>query len=576
MSQYDNDQVVETIIQLIVSNQYDIPISKLVSTYEKTESEERVLPNPLEGVITDMITNKFLESDVSISHFLSLITGTFTSAINKYIFYKQLQQNSIHFIYKGGNVLRMIEKSFLTKLPGNISQILDKYYSGDFKKSDADFSIYIDPTFTNFEKIYKDMTNMSYLLLSYIRLLFYQNPAYYFDFYKYDQEIQKNLLLDYFNKLAEENKKSENTKTLINLILGPESKRQDTLIKYEESNSNTNSLNYINQTNVQQGGSTVAVYQIKRLDEMTASNDLLLNNLIIKQKEIFGGKETNYYISINETLDFKLQKSLIKFNLARMKVNTIGVFKDENNQIQNKNLAGELIDVSILHKESHGINDFFNHQSEYIKIYKYEEGTANEFDFKAISKDYMIHDLEFILFSTVQYPWLDNKYGKRIKRLMFLYLIDMLSSNNPISLEDIKNTIFNFESQCISPLISVNEADFHKILPEIITQVNYNIDIFRTFGFKFTNFIDEYLKLLSKPMTDYEEFRKFAILIKENLDIYLKVLYDLINYIKIEKGKINMETLQEVSQFGGLQKYNNYQNYLRKKNAYLQKYKLMV
>ena len=98
--------------------------------------------------------------------------------------------------------MRIVAKEFMHELPGSIADILEKYYNKEFKKSDADFSIYINPSIQNFDDIYEDTTNLSYLILSYIRTIFLLNENTFFDFYKKNDDIRRDILLEYFKKLG--------------------------------------------------------------------------------------------------------------------------------------------------------------------------------------------------------------------------------------------------------------------------------------------------------------------------------------------------------------------------------------
>src|SRR5205085_670815 len=52
----------------------------------------------------------------------------------------------------------------------------------------------------------------------------------------------------------------------------------------------------------------------------------------------------------------------------------------------------------------------------------------NKFSFLGYSLEYLISDLERILFYDIDYPWDDVKYAKRIKRLLYLYFITLLTN----------------------------------------------------------------------------------------------------------------------------------------------------
>lgn len=556
-----NHIIADNIVRVVIDKVYIIPKSKKIhdiEIIEKGKIEESEFKK-FNDTMTDFITNKFLETDNSVLNFLRLIIGLFDTVIKKYVLYKNLQANDIHFIYKGGNVLRIMMKESLHELPGNISDILNKYYYNEFKKSDADFSIYINPLLHNFEEIFEDITNISYLVLSHIRLIFLLNEEKYFDFYKHNDDLKRDLLLEYFKKLQEFKLEDEET-VLVNLLLGEHSSRKDLLIEFEEMKQS--------QQLQQMGVDVAGLYDIKRLDEMNETGNILLDNMIIEQKKILRGNPSYFYISVNKALKFLKNILFIRFNLVRMKVNFSAMF-NKKGIIKQQNIAGELIDVSIVHKTSDGMQEFFNNLDKNIKTFTYEIDAENEFQFKAISIEYSIHDLETVLFvQTVNYPWEDTKYAKRIKRLLFLYLINMLSNNKNLSVKNIKDYIYGFESNCVNPFIGLStQKEYQTIIPKIIE----NINKYEKFAIKnklsIAEFMRQYKNILSKPIENIEDIKNFILLLKENFDIYSKVLYELIFYIENKQGKLDTSQLYDISQFGG--RYDYYKKYVKYKTKYL-------
>lgn len=553
-------RIIENIVRVVIDKVYVIQKKELLLSFEIDENKKIKLSEIriLNDVMTDLVTNKFLETDASVAKFLQLIIGMFEYAIKTYIFHKTLQENQIHFVYKGGNVLRIIIKEFLYELPGRIADILEKYYNKEFKKSDVDFSIYIDPLLPNFEEVFEDITTIVYLILSHIRIIFILNGENFFDFYKLNDNLKRNILLEYFKKLQTVSKDSE---PIINLLVGEKSNRQDSLVEFnnslvpisipEEQQSTIKKS-----SSSQYGGVTAGLYNIRRLDEMAETGNILLDDLIINEKAVLNGGPTHFYISINKALKFKLQDLIMRFNLVRMKVNFSATF-NKNGVIATKNIAGELIDISILHQSSHGINHFFQHLEKNIKTFTYETNSEYKFQFKATSKEYLTSDLEMILFSTVNYPWEDNKYGKRIKRLLCLYLVDMLSSDKKTNIKDTKNYIYKLETDCVSPLISSPSGlEYNMVITKIIEKLNYYQKYASVNNYGFAVFLEKYKNLLSKLINNlnkdnFDNLKNFVILIKENLDIYLKVLYELLQYTDIKHGKINPDQLYDVTHFGG-------------------------
>ena len=74
-----------------------------------------------------------------------------------------MQKDSIIFIFKGGLALKTLYTKYSQEMPGIVGDILNETFFSFFKKSDADFEILIDPKLENFENIYLEITDLSYL-----------------------------------------------------------------------------------------------------------------------------------------------------------------------------------------------------------------------------------------------------------------------------------------------------------------------------------------------------------------------------------------------------------------------------
>ena len=60
-----------------------------------------------------------------------------------YIYQKNLPPNSINFIFKGGNILKLVVETYINELPGNVRTEIKDFINKNFNKSDADFQINI-------------------------------------------------------------------------------------------------------------------------------------------------------------------------------------------------------------------------------------------------------------------------------------------------------------------------------------------------------------------------------------------------------------------------------------------------
>ena len=515
------------------------------------------------GILTDFVITNFIDLSSQTEIFIKTIVYTFEYAINKYKNAKSLSENSIFFIYKGGNVLRIISTETENKFPGLVSDELKNYYKDSFKKSDADFSIYIDPKLQNFDEIFNDMVNMSFLLENQLRNIFLSDPTKFFQFYKLNFHEKQTLMITQLDKLNA----SETVKNKLygfdgqfnSLIFGNQIASKSNLDDYEiipkedfeigfEGKEAPKGIKYVYDTN------------LKPIHLLT-NNDPLYNNLkniILTQKMIFGNKSySDIFVSVNKSTVFIIKKIggediVISFNLVRTKFTFDAYFIYKNGNSKIMKLDGELIDVSIINKDYSTLSHFYDHINKYITTYEVGIGDS-KFNFKGYTVEYLISDLEFILFSVSEYPWDDLKYTKRIKRLLYLYFIFLLinkkfNTNNRIQYIDNINRIFDNieiflktgnEQYKIKTLILIR--DYFKSIKNINENIREN---------PFGNLIKKIAIILISSNIDKEQFLKFINILKENTAIMIKSLKGIKEYIKSE-GSINEDSIYKAEVLSG-------------------------
>ena len=124
-----------------------------------------------------------------------------------------------------------------------------------------------------------------------------------------------------------------------------------------------------------------------------------------------------FFISRNTTLDFMRKDNLRSvFDLIRMKRN-IKIASQKEITIS---VPCEIIDVSIPKLTDSSIIEMSKHINSYIKSY-----TIKDFTFWAPNINYMVKDLDDLLFKQNDYPWMDSKIDKRIIR----YFLSLLFHN---------------------------------------------------------------------------------------------------------------------------------------------------
>ncbi len=423
----------------------------------------------LKDNMTKFVNNHFYNDDNTTYNFFYLVHIIITNGINNYIKKLNLPDDCIIFLFKGGNMMRYIVDSELqTNFTGKqIFAILDNKRD-IFKKSDSDFQIYVKNLIGEtingvviekeyMDKIYENVNILSYLLLNRIRNIILLYPNNYINFMKYsDYEKTKALdeLLENLNN-SKEKAGSDKYKDVIfseirfeNIYTGnaditnfpyiiSDQKDFNTVFTYHNKNSRGDMLIYEknqqpNEPIIPIGTNRIAISTQKYIYDNIKYEDLLDKS--IEKELIYKFKnDSNFYISYNDTLRFHRGIVDINFNLLRMKINFSLTYKKKhtNNKIYTHliNMPGEYIDISIPHYASHDTAYIFNNMSKQkppIVSYMIDIPNNPKFNINSYSYNYFISDLETVLFYQNSPPWLDKKYSKRIKRLLFLYSIELL------------------------------------------------------------------------------------------------------------------------------------------------------
>lgn len=365
---------------------------------------------------TDIVTNYILD-EKELYNLLYIIHTFYNDCINYYIQKKKLKSDDIIFLFKGGNIFKLIANKFWSELPNKAMYKFIDEYKSYFKRSDLDFSIYVNPDLST--DIIDDITIISYklqVLISEI-LLTHKNICFKWFKYndKYKQEILENLLFDINNTESLHDSSSvyyNNKFTNIQFI--------------DQSAIHTNKR-YKNQSN---NYFTFENDNIKDINNLSTSFN---NNKIVRQKINNNNNNSFMYNSINKALRIKTTNNrLLKFYLTRIKI-TFNLHLE--NKINGQNIipiGGELIDVSIGRDESSA--NFYKNKHNYIDTITLTQNTGfyinsiKSFDLNIYSFQYLYEDLKFILMDTLYLPWEDLKYKKRLYRLFFLTFIDVFKN----------------------------------------------------------------------------------------------------------------------------------------------------
>jgi hypothetical protein len=471
---------------------------------------------------TDIIVKHFLSNDTCMFNFLELVYGSFYSAIEEFKTLNNLNKWDVFFVYKGGNVLRIISNDFLNELPRIASTKINDYYEKFFKRSDADFSIYIKPTIKNYDEVYAKLTTMSYYLQVKIREEFSREPSKYFEFFKYNTEQQNKILEEYSQKVEGSRALSDINNTIFY------NKKCDGLT-FGDAHSANISRRY-------EGHRDLGL-QFK--DEKTITMYLL------------DPTENMLFIQANETLDFPAGGNRTKFNLVRTKIGFNYIFNGKTIII-----GGELIDVSLPHRLDNNVGHFFEHTN-YISQYQLSFA-EKKLVFYSYTLKYLASDLEYILFDFVNVPWKTPKYEKRLNRLFYLYFIDLFlvlgdNTERRNIIKRIQNGIFNksikkdeYGSNIVSEvlpalrkLLSGSDRFNSKLVrdgddPDSSRLMFYNLLV------RLENILVQVER--SEDPSDVNNYNAMMDVLKENCKFVLTAFSGITEYCSTE-GKINMKIL---------------------------------
>lgn len=355
-----------------------------IVTGEKDETNR-----PLKDLMTDLVVKEFFSTKETLFNFLSIVYNEFSEVLAIYREARGLKKFDVFFIYKGGNILRIIANEFLLELPNSAISEISKFYAPFFKRSDADFSIYINPDLPSYDDIYYETGLLSYLLQDRLRNIFHANLAQHFDFFRYSSSWQDMLLRSYLDRA--------------NKLQGFEGQFQ--ALKVGQPNADV-TVRFVDETEP----------WLKPVRKAVTS--------VIKQSS------STMTITHNTTLDFPGGSSdfRVRFTLVRTKVFFALLERDDSTA----HIGGELIDVSIPHADDAAVRPFFAHLNDKITSYSLSpDANGGRLQFLSYSLPYLTYDLEKILFMVAAFPWEDQKYAKRLNRLFYMGFVDIF-----IKLED--------------------------------------------------------------------------------------------------------------------------------------------
>lgn len=353
------------------------------------KSSEQMKTRPIKQQLADVSTNTVIQNldDIDYEAFIFEFYTSMNIVITRYAELKKMRvPEDICFFYKGGNVFRILLNDIVNLL-GN------KEYLKLMRRSDADFQIFVNPSIKNYDKIYNDISTLATFVLYSMK---YNMQASDYNFTR-TFETYKHTMHNDIQKIIKLTKLNIDSSTPLNInVLS----RKDFVI---------DSYNFHGEDHV--------VYK---------EADSILNNI---QKI----PSSHFYISKNSSIKFVGNTFVNEFDLLRMKMNIVLQITNHGPTAVKIPIPSEVIDVSIPKKDDSKLYHLAENASKFIVKYIFKDG---QFEFWAPSLQYMISDVDHILFSQHQFPWHDKKSAKRVQRyFLSILMLSIISGSTKNILE---------------------------------------------------------------------------------------------------------------------------------------------
>jgi len=488
---------------------YDISEQGKKISIKTTKDKE---PSP-KLFIRDILTEYTVKNifDIQTQNKLLHIINT----IIKTLYDKFYEETGIRlfFIYRGGNILKIYKNSFESILPGIAREIFDDEFGKYFKNSDIDFYTVVEnrDKFKDEElytlNIYIQM--MCYYGV-YIARIFIMNNFNLFEYCSLNNtalDIDFDHLLDKMNeeKMKSESSDVQNTKFVglgfnefVHMKDGYKlsdvlSQRQSKIIpsdlqtwkQYKQvRNSGKRDIN-INPVEEQVEINTIDYIQppLFKIDFTKYMKELIHKNKILE-----------YYISNNNQIS---SEGYVDFSLVRLMINFVVIYQ-RHGKYGITNGPSELFDLSIGRPRDKSYNLY---KKDALTLYRFEYENGLEDQILIPKIETTILDLINILFFYNVFPWEDEKYEKRLYRLMILIFVKQISNHTLPQMEKI--------------LLSNKKTKYEDGKEDTFETLSYRNEELKTKmdkkqKKKFKEYINKYNEIIKKLLKVVERLRIFV------------------------------------------------------------------
>jgi len=574
-----NENIANFVCSPQETNLFKLHPNDMILANTENALEEFNCKKKLEAILTNTInTSVVFKKNVDQSERLQLlIIGTMNKTLKSYRERTKLNPDDVRFIYKGGSFLNILYNKYLNEIAGKKGY---DYGEGNtrpyslllflnnnskwFDKGDSDYSLLINPKLPNFYDIYCDLNKLVYFCLLYIREEIKSN------YEKYFATTTKNPAGE-----VEKNKFGLSTNNLkimlenMNTVLQSDIKLSNPLQKCGEW-ANIEKITELSYFDIVYPKSNVSIEMQRKLLRRDFTVYKSEDKSYLKYLNIPTGGNINgenIFLSINDTNKFNKSN----FCLQRLKINFRINYNNVDRTPGEKNLASELVDISVPKHDDHDMNQIFDHTDLFLKtteftmvmdakenmsevrisplINKISGETVVDYNKRledaesretpehykmrcdsaicAIKRDGLpvIHTLNvdslslsgFFLDTSLMLfvqkkPWTIDKGEKRVKRFLVLFILIIYegSNDNP----DYFNTLYNH----IKKLLTCSLLELDKINEEFKREINKKTNMKTTKNQKLAKIINYFLdiystyiygKIQSNEETSYLRLRDF-------------------------------------------------------------------
>ena len=466
-------------------------------------------------LITESISTKLLfNEETKMNHIIKfqyIVNTFFTKIRDEYV--RQLNDSNIKnsdiiFTYKGGTVMKILFERY-SKIynTDEFNDIFKKY----FKRSDSDYSFIINYKLdvNLYNKIYYHITKLSIYALKYLKKIFLDNKEYILGINTINNNDIKDLCLKINHQLEKirnlpsderyELKKTTDCNEFLKIdkFIGVSAYGRD-YFSEEIPELNKDNIYFlqsnivddnINNSSLQQQFINNKKISIDKQDFLVTKNNInnndpyLINNLNSKKPNL--DNKHYFYITANETpfgvTYYKtyydgtpLTSNVLSFFLSRLKINIVFYYRTHDNKYGYINIPSELIDLSISKQMSYdSILSYKNFNNKFVNYrYIYEKNT--DINFVGFSPNGFISDLNKVFFYSIKYPWLDNKYEKRLYRLCYFLILAIKEKN--VNINTFITLILNYINSVLNKTTDIQEK--FTLLQNYFEKNDLNVDNF--------------------------------------------------------------------------------------------------